>query len=222
MSEADETAVGVTRRELVRAAASGSGTTTVGPAFVVNPDERQGETVTAEVAAGSEPTPEAAVGSGPTPEVATGPEPTSEGADYTGRLVHVVGRVAETDTDAASGGQSRSVDGDVRRYEVVVVDPAAGGVRATRVDLLVLGPSTLRTGSLFAVENHRREGGRTRLSLERISASRGASNLSETAHAAVDSSVERRGATTAGVGAVSTLVGLAAVVYAFGRRMSGR
>ncbi|QCJ45749.1 hypothetical protein [Haloprofundus sp. MHR1] len=202
MSEADETAVGVTRRELVRAAASGSGTTTVGPAFVVNPDERQGETVTAEVAAGSEPTP--------------------EGADYTGRLVHVVGRVAETDTDAASGGQSRSVDGDVRRYEVVVVDPAAGGVRATRVDLLVLGPSTLRTGSLFAVENHRREGGRTRLSLERISARRGASNLSETAHAAVDSSVERRGATTAGVGAVSTLVGLAAVVYAFGRRMSGR
>ncbi|WP_224267898.1 hypothetical protein [Haloprofundus salinisoli] len=56
MSEAHETTAGVTRRELVRAAASGSGTTAVGPAFGAATNAGRAETVTAEATVGSEAT----------------------------------------------------------------------------------------------------------------------------------------------------------------------
>ncbi|KTG08853.1 hypothetical protein AUR64_13645 [Haloprofundus marisrubri] len=207
MTEAHETVASVTRRQLVRAAASGSGTTAVGPAFVVAPNDRQTDTTTV--------TAEAIL-----------PESTDHKRDHVGRLVHVVGRLTEDSATDVVDDETRPDGRRLQQYEAVFVEPATtdAASRTSCADLQVLSTTPLQVGSLFVVERTRRESDRIHVTLEPVSTSRTEPEQSTGEHGAtVSATVDRcRGVTAAGVETLSTLASVFAVVYAFGRRVGSR
>ncbi|WP_224333655.1 hypothetical protein [Haloprofundus halobius] len=202
---------GVTRRRLIRAAASGSGTTTVGPTFVESVDgRREATTLTAVTTAAT----------------------TLERDDLTGLLLYLAADERGVDIETDERGRRLADDAGGRRYEALVVDNTESGTRTATVDLLVDAPAVPDAGSLFVVTRQRRDGDDARLTLERVGTERveqperARANLAPTTRTATRGAPatgsDARDAVAAVAGIGAGLVGFGAALYALGRRSGNR
>ncbi|WP_224448498.1 hypothetical protein [Haloprofundus salilacus] len=221
MSEAHETAAeGVTRRQLFRAAVSGSGTATVGPAFVETASGRRDEEGRRRVGVGRR------RDGASTTRATVRTDATAFGREgYTGLLVHLVESADGVDAeDGDAHGVERCRPGargeTLETYEATFVDESGAWTAST--DLVVAGHPDIGVGALCLVTDQRRcDAEYAHLTLERLSASRSGSAATNEA-TGPDAALETVRTAASGVGALAGFTGLAAVLYLVGRRSRGR